>query len=335
MSEHGLVNWYTFLGSTGNDQIKSVLRLGNGDIFVGGYASASITNISDISPIRNWAGSLDLFYARITSEGQLKYYSFLGGAGSDQFRDQSATLASNGDIVFTGVAASVFSNLVSGDNSTPLNTQSGGSDAVLGRLDSNTGYLKWYGFFGGAGNDFGEAVSIDPDTDNIYFTIYSQNNVPTYFGSSPLLPYNAGFDAVVLSLTGDGALNWYTFLGAAGFDALYDIRIANNSDLLVMGAANATIATLGGQTPLINYTAGTDTFFVRMTNTGTVKSYSFIGGATLDAEQLAVRELPSGNILVGLRSDSAFSSFQGTAVRNNGAGGTDLLIVQLNSDGSF
>ncbi len=76
---------------------------------------------------------------------------------------------------------------------------------------------RWHTFQGGAGNDAGLEMDLDP-VGNIYIVGQSNQTWNGPEGQSPIHGYNADFDVFVLKLDNSGNYLWHTFYGSALMD---------------------------------------------------------------------------------------------------------------------
>ncbi len=130
-------------GQQRNQYIYGNTLAPNGDVIVTGYTASAFPGSTN-------QGGLDGFVARYESgTGAQIWVRQFGGPGNDIGRDVAVDASGN-----------IF---VSGDSTGVLNgfTNNGGSDAFLLRLDSG-GNVVWTRTVGGAGNEYGAAVAVDP-----------------------------------------------------------------------------------------------------------------------------------------------------------------------------
>ncbi len=71
-----VLTWNTFLGGSGTDYGTGIAVDGSGNVYVGGYSTATWG-----SPIRAYTSSTDAFAAKLDSGGNLTWNTFLGGSG--------------------------------------------------------------------------------------------------------------------------------------------------------------------------------------------------------------------------------------------------------------
>jgi hypothetical protein len=194
--------WNTFLGGNGNDEVYDVHIHGNTLLYAVGASTAS-WGYPIVDTFQG--GSSDAFIARIDpNTGRYDvtgWVSFLGGTGSDA----AYSVATNafGYPYVAGVSSASWG--------TPRRSYTLGNDAFAAYL-SSAGYIQWNTFLGGAGNDRGVAITIDP-SGNPFVTGSSDASWGT-----PLVGFHGNTDLFISRLTWDGYLVWNVFQGGAGAD---------------------------------------------------------------------------------------------------------------------
>lgn len=140
---------------------------------------------------------------------------------------------------------------------------------------------------------------------------------------------------MVVKLTSAGAVSWYTFLGASTLDEGNSIQQTSDGGYIFAGYTQANIASLGGHTPLNAYTGGSDYLIVKLTSTGAVSWYTFLGGATsIDQARSIAQTADGGYILTGTSGANTAPMGGVTNPINPFNFGTDILVVKLTPAGA-
>ena len=295
LDSNGNLIWNTFLGGSGGDDGGAVAVDGNGNVYVAGESDGTWG-----SPVNAFSGFEAAFVAKLDSNGNLTWNTFLGGVGAGT---GSAALAvdASGNVYVAGGSNGTWGS--------PVNTYSGGTDAFTAKLDS-TGNLTWNTFLGGSGFDVGAALAVD-GSGNVY--VAGGSNGATW--GSPVRAYSGGHDAFAAKLDSTGNLTWNTFLGGVGAGTYgYRLAVDGSGNVYVAGYSNATWGS-----PVNAYNGGfSDAFAAQLDSTGNLTWNTFLGGSTNDASYgLAVDG--SGNVYVAGESDGTW----GSPVRAY-SGGTDF-----------
>lgn len=236
LTSAGALSWNTFMGGAGSDGAEGIGLDGSGNVYVGGYSSATWG-----SPVRAYAGSFDMTVTRLTSAGALSWNTFVGGSGYEVA--ESMAVDASGNVVLAGKGDG-------GSFGTPVDAYSAGYDAVVAKVGS-TGTLTWNTFAGGADIDEAYGVALD-GSGNAWVTgrsFTSWGNPWRAFGGA-IVP-----DAWALQLSSTGQRNWNAFLGGSTTDEGHAVAVDSAGVGYVAGVGDATWST-----PTRAYTANYDGF---------------------------------------------------------------------------
>ncbi len=188
----GVLQWNTFLGSTGYDDGKAIALDGNGNVYVAGSSNATWG-----SPVLTYSGNGDAFAAKLNNSGILQWNTFLGSAGGD----------SGYGIAMDGVGNAYVVGTSSFSWGSPVYNYLASGDAFAAKLDDN-GVLLWNTFLGSYGIDHGYACSTD-ESGNAYV-------VGLTYGTwgSPINAFAGANDAFAAKLTADSKFCWLMFFPA-------------------------------------------------------------------------------------------------------------------------
>lgn len=208
--------WAEHIGGTGDNYSESIAVDTLGDIYTVGHFTGTV----DFDPnagIYNLtsAGGSDIYIAKYDSLGNFIWAKQIGGITDD--KGYSIIVDSLENIIITGF----FSAVVDFDpNAGVYNlTSAGGQDAFVVKLDVS-GNLVWAKQFGGANNELGKDVDIDP-LGNIYTTGYLAG--PADFDPG-VGTYNLGGNlAYVSKLDAAGNFVWATDIEFRGTSLTVDV----------------------------------------------------------------------------------------------------------------
>ncbi len=169
-----LVRWSTFLGGSDMDQGNGIAVDTNNNVYIVGVTSSSnfptknaynstfgAYNPPDMfyfSPLNN----KDVFVTSFTSDGTLRWSTFLGGSNSDEGYD--ITIDSNNNVFVTGRTASLNFPTKSAYNITKYR----GYNAFVTSFTSD-GNLRWSIYLGGSDSDSGNNIVAD-SKGNLFIT---------------------------------------------------------------------------------------------------------------------------------------------------------------------
>jgi Ca2+-binding RTX toxin-like protein len=206
----GRVRWNTFLGGPADDVSWSIASSGAGFI-VGGASSGSFG-----SPLHPFSGGAsDAIVAAFDPAGDLRWFTFLGGSGSDESRAVSLD-PQTGEVVIGGRSTRSWGN--------PLRAFQGRSDGFVASLSAD-GARRWSTFLGGSGWDAISATAVDPAG---HLFVIGQSSASW---GKPRRSHSGGEDAFLAYLSAEGALRWSTFLGGRGTDAGADLTFPREAVL--------------------------------------------------------------------------------------------------------
>lgn len=301
LDSSGNLLWNTFLG-TGSDHGQGVTTDSSGNIIVTGYSEATWG-----SPKRAYSASSDVFVAKLDSNGNLLWNTFLGGTDIDD--GHGVATDSNGNIIIIGESHTTWG--------IPLRAYSGSWDAFVAKLDNNGNFL-WHLFLGSSARDYGYSITTD-STNNIIAVGYSLGT-----WGSPKRAYDAIDDTFVVKLNTNGSLIWNTFLGGPGIDQGYGVVTDSSDNIIAAGYSSSSWGS-----PKHIYNGSYDAFVAKLDFNGNLFWNTFLGSSGNDYSY-GVAADNSGNIdITGSSSatwgnpDRAFS------------GSIDAYTAKLDASGNF
>jgi len=250
-----VLGWNAFLGGSDLDGGKGIAIDANRNIYVIGVSASAWG-----SPLLPFTGQFDAFVAKLDTNGNLQWNTFLGGADFDYGEDISVD--ASGNLYVTGSSRTTWGS--------PINPHMGGADAFVAKLDAN-GNLQWNTFLGGADTDSGYGITINTGGD-----CYLAGTSFAAWGS-PLQPFAGDRDAFVAKLDANGCLQWNTFLGSAIGDGSSGIALDTSGNSYVIGESYATWGS-----PLLPFAGPEDAFVAKLDATGSLQWNTFLGGEDTD-----------------------------------------------------
>lgn len=300
--EAGTLLWNTFLGGGDFEAPRGMARDASGNIYLIGRSNSNWG-----APVNAFSGYQDAFVAKLDSNGNLIWNTFLGG----NFFDEGIGIAVDvsGNIYAAGWSPASWGS--------PINGFAGGySDGWVAKLNSS-GARLWNTFLGGSGLDWGTGVAVDA-SGNLYI---AGGGTATW--GTPIKSFSGGYsDAFMLMLNNGGARMWNTFLGGGGEDDSNDIAIDAGGNLYVVGRSDAAWGS-----PVHAYTSGDDAYAAKLNSGGTRLWNTFMGAAGDDVANDAMVDA-AGNLYLAGKSASTW----GPPVNPIAAGG-DAFAAKLNTGG--
>lgn len=306
--------WANQPGGTGSGSGCAIATNNNGNSYVtGGFSgTATFGSTTLIS-----SGGVDIFIAKLDTNGNYLWAKQAGGAAYDQ--GFGIATDSNGNTYVTGrfLSAATFGSISLVNSSTTY------SDIFITKLDTNGNFL-WAKKAGGTSYDEGSGIATD-DNGNSYVTGYF--SVTITFGTT-LLTSSGGGDIFIAKLDSNGNYLWAKKAGGTYSDWGYSIATDSSGNSYVTGHFGGH-ATFGSAT-LIS-AGGSDIFIVKLSTSGGYMWAKRSGGTSEDwSEGIATDS--SGNIYV-TGSFLGTATFGTTTLANNGQ--YDIYIAKLDTNGNY
>lgn len=353
----GLV-YATFIGGDGDDRgLAIALEQGCAPpcaAFIAGETDSDETTFPATSGAfqETHQGGTDAFVAKIKDDGtDLLFLTYFGGSGDET--GKGIAVDGSGAVYITGETQSAETSLpnpfpVSGG---PDLTQNGGVDAFVAKISGlDGGTLEFAGFIGGAGDDRGNAIALEPSCTvpcEAYIageTSSAQASFPVAVG--PDLTHNNGIDAFVAKVKDDGTgLVYAGYIGGSGTDRANGIAVDNAGKAYVAGETNSPetsfpdgdgFGSVDGFDKTQN--GGFDAFVARVKADGSGLEYAtYIGGAGDDrANGIAVAPgciSPCRAFVAGETNSDQLTFPDKTGPDGTFNGGIDGFLAALETDG--
>lgn len=260
---NGKFLWTTYIGGTLDDFASAIAVDKTGNVYVAGTTQSSNFPVSAGAFQTTYGGEStvqaqpnihmgDAFVVKLDPNGaNLLYGTYLGGSGDDGA--YGLAIDSSGDAYVTGatvspnfpVTAGAFQSTFKGPSTAPIVSNHPTfvyGDAFVAKLNPTGTALLYATYFGGSGDDCGQAIAIDSNG-NAYITgqtashdfpITAGATQATYSGSGGE-NYAVG-DAFLFQLDPKGATELYgTYLGGNQDDAAAAIAIDGSGDAWIAG----------------------------------------------------------------------------------------------------
>ena len=204
-----------------------------------------------------------------------------------------------------------------------------------------TGTRVWQTFLGG--NDIDNPYALEMGSDgNLYIAgITTSSNYPlvggsAFSGTSIDKRSQSGQNIFVTKMNSSGTSFKSSVIGGNQDDYAYDVRIANNGEVLVCGYTQSTnLSTLfTGSGASNTNSGGTDVLLFRLSSDlSTLRWMKNYGGSSNDQANIMLTNPNNGDIFVG--GQTASSNFPTLKARQSSRGGTQSgFLMKLNSAGS-
>ena len=277
-----VIAYSTYLGGStpglGDDEGDAIAVDDPGNAYVTGRTTTS--DFPKSVPLDlTLGGTDDAFVTKYSPNGALLWSTYFGGNGLDQGLGIAVNPA--GDALY-------LTGLTTSDNTTfPLtgaadSTLGGTQDAFVAKLATAAGTVTWSTYFGGDGDEAGNAISTDT-TGKPWLTGFTTSGATTF---PDLAAFDATLggtqDAFVAKLDTSGVLVTATYLGGEGDESGQGIS-NGPSDFPYVTGFTTTPETATDPFPLLGAIDGTlggsqDAFLTRFDPTGSVILSAYFGG---------------------------------------------------------
>jgi len=313
--------WHTFLGTAPASPDDSDDDYGYGiTTDSDGYAYVVGQSMDD-----DWGGTLiithalglDGFLAKLDSQGNMLWHTFIGGSETDSA--QAITLDDNEDIFVVGTSNG-------GDwGSEPISDAHTFRDVFVAKFDAN-GERQWFTFVGTDDEDLGHTIAVDSASNNVYVG-----------GVSGVKPYLA-------KLNSAGEFQWQRVITSATAEGdlgpAQGIAVDQSGDVYLTGfvnygewhGASPPVRPHAGPPDYVNYS---DAFVAKFDgDDGTLLWHTFLGASEDDqGYAIALQKTSPFTPTVYVAGWSADS--WGTPIQPH-TGSADAFVAQLNGvDGTL
>jgi hypothetical protein len=331
----GNLLWALPLGGPGDDAPHRVAVDFAHNVYVAGAFSGDVDFNAGVGVApRSSAGGTDVFVAKFSPAGGLRWVAAFGGPGDDAAAD--VRVDDQGSVYLTGTFTG-DTDVDAGLGVRALHSH-GGTDAFAAKFDS-TGRPLWAHAIGGQGDDRGAGVAVDPA--GFLFLSGSFTETVDFDPGPGVHPLTSagGSDGYLVKYTWDGFCVWAESIGGPQDDepAPGGLAVDDEGDVYVGGSFEGT-ADFDPSPDAANLTSvGDDDFFLaHYATTGAYEWAVCAGAAGPDAARRLTPE-GGGVVVTGTFSGGAadfdpgpgatWLSTQGTA------GAADAFVARYDADG--
>ena len=267
-------------------------------------------------------GAPDWVITKLNAAGNAIVYSrFFGGAAAEAAYDIAVDGSGN-----AYVSGHTYSNDFITTGGCYQNTRNGGSDGAVCKIDG-TGNAVYSSYIGGINDDYPVYCDVDA-SGNVYLAGYAN---PGYPMMSPYQGTNNGaLDIVVTKMNATGTgLVYSTYIGGAGQDLAFCIKVDASNNVLLCGEAQSGFPTTVGPA----YAGGVkDGILFKLNAAGSGLLFSrYIGGSGEDDPLKLDFDGGTGDIYVTGYTDSPNFPTTVGCYQPAIAGGYDVFVTKLNN----
>jgi hypothetical protein len=282
LTEQLCKQWSIVLGSNGSDQPQNVVPTADGGFLVTGRSNGGIGGDRG----QDSRGSYDYWVVKVSATGVKQWDKRFGGT-SEEYQDGAVATADGGFLVGGFTFSSSGGDITQGTF--------GNTDFWVVRLDAD-GNALWDRRYGGSDLDQMTAVVATPDG-GFLLGGYTWSSL-----SGDMNGINrGGMDYAVVKINSSGVRQWTRMVGSSGQDYLYDIQLASDGSIYLIGESNGPISGNKSQASF----GGIDTWIVKLSASGTFIWDRSFGGSGADTPMNTRGTVtPDGGLLFVSRSTS-------------------------------
>ncbi|MEO8067673.1 MAG: SBBP repeat-containing protein, partial [Flavobacteriales bacterium] len=334
--------WQTYIGGSGDDNPYAMEQGPDGNLYITGQTSSTNfpllggTGFSGASLDQQAQSDIDVFVLKINTAGTGIKAAVVGGNGADDNFD--VRLAANGDVFVCGSTAST--NLLTlNAGSGASNTNNGGADALVFRINQDLSSLVWMRNYGGSGADRASIMLHNAATNDLFVGgNTSSTNFPT---ASPRQATRGGTSAGFLQrLTGAGTTTWSSYFSSAASQSANLLCMEFNTTKtelyfggVTTGLNAANISANGVHDSSPN---GSNDFYVaRIGIDQTFLAGTYIGGSNNEVNMMGLNADLNNDVYVFGYTNSAnfpVSSTPNVPLQSTNQGNNDKVFFKLQSD---
>jgi hypothetical protein len=304
----GVVLWDKTFGGSGEDFPVSAIETSDGGFVIVGDSNSNMSGDKS----ENSKGGFDFWIVKINSAGTKLWDKTFGGS-DDEYGVTVRENASN-ELVIAGDS---FSN-ISGDKS---ENSRGFTDAWIIKT-SSTGTLIWDKTLGGDADE--ELIGIELTADSGYIIgVIAESGIS---GDKTVNTSN-NEDYWVVKLSSTNTIDWQKNYGgtSTSVSALSTLIKTSDGGYLLAGDSDSNI---GGE-KTENTNGGTDLWFIKTDNTGTIQWQNTIGGSDDEYTPYGFEKSSGGYVFAA----ETLSNISGDKTENSVS--NDIWLIELDSNGNL
>lgn len=205
------------------------------------------------------------------------------------------------------------------------------NDLFLARVNSS-GTLSWMTYFGDTTSN--TSVAMERTGENRYALLGYGTAMSSLHGQVPVSAGAAVNDFYVLSVDGDGNLEWFTNLGGTGSDSAGSLAYDEYDDILYLaGSVPTGIASIDSLTPLYASQGGNECALFRLDpGNGGLVWFTHLSGTANDNCRGVAAGTHGGPVVVGQTFNT---SLNGVTPMATGGGSGDIFVSMLEQNGQM
>ncbi len=297
---NGILIWSTYFGGTSVEQGRGIAINDDGNVMIVGDTGSSNGIATPGAHQSVYGGIWDGYIAVFNPIGRIEWATYYGGSDVDGCRGVSFDEKGNAYII--GWTGSINNIATSGQHQA---TYGGGTwDAFVTKF-SQTGARVWGVFYGGSGEDWGNAIVHDKNG-SFYIggNTWSNNNISTINAAQPSFA-GGSKDCFIAKFNNNAGRQWGTYLGGYSEELATGIAVDVNGNVCLTGYTQSAngISTQGSFQP--NFAGNKDAFISLYSTRGVRMWGTYYGGANEEYSSAICMDNEGNVLITGSTSSNA------------------------------
>lgn len=228
-SSNGNLLWGTYYGNGAIDEGWGIVVDAANNIYVAGWTE-STSNIATPGSFQpTYAGNMDGFLTRFTTNGQQVWGTYFGGSSID--RIWNLAIDDNNNLFFTG---DTESNSPIATNGAWQTAKGSYDEGFLQKFNAN-GQRIWGTFIGGNSADYIYGVKTLKNSNDVIVAGYTESDVNISTPKAFQPARSGAYDAFAMSFSNNGQRLWGTYYGGTDTEECRGLAIAENNNIILGG----------------------------------------------------------------------------------------------------
>jgi gliding motility-associated-like protein len=320
---NGVRQWSTYLGGPGIDYANALTVDEQGNVYISGWTN-STTGIASAGAYQTvFSQAQDVFLAKYDAQGALQWSTYYGDTGLDIGLQLEAD--ATGNVWLSGWTSSTAGIAMPGSHQVIFG--GGSADAFLVRF-SSTGMPLWASYYGGSGDDYGDALKLDSDG-NLYLAGPSTSPDAMATPGAHQTALSGGFDGFLAKFSPGGLRQWGTYYGGPQDEAAYGIALDQGNNVYLTGFTNSQMGIATPDAHQTNFNGGDwDAFLVKFDQGAQMEWGTYYGGSETDQSFAVAVDGNDRAFIAGITSSVQDISTAGSHQLIQG-GGNDAFLARF------
>lgn len=233
----GIRQWGTYYGGSVNEEVNAVCTTTNGDLFVTGYTSSTVSAVIATPGAYQTAhagASYDAFLAKFDGNGVRLWGTFYGGNGNDQ--GKTCALDASGNIFLGGTTQTTGGSGIATAGAFQTTNGGGNFDAFLVKFNP-LGVRQWGTYYGGPGAEIVSTCAAKSNGDVFLFGTTNNTLTSLITPGAWQTTYGGNSDMFLIGFNSSGVRQWSTYYGGSESEDGMGMSIDLQDNIYISGSS--------------------------------------------------------------------------------------------------